>query len=324
MSKLVVVVGATGGQGGSVVRALLDQKEKYRLRGMTRNPEGESAQKLSRQGVDMVKADLNDVASLERAFNGAQIIFAVTDFYETMRQSDILQAANVEYEHGLNLATAASRCASLEHYIWSTLPSAHKVSGGKFFVPHFESKAKVDAFIKSQPRLLEKTTFFWASFFGENILRPTFRPSYAAALGKYVVFLPSSPSTEVAFIADQKTNIGVYVRAIANQGSKTRGKSVFGHVQTMSMNEYYQLWASVSGTTIQVIQVSTADYCALLPNYGLEMSLMLLFWEKYGSAAWSTEGEILTDQDLGITEELVDLQTSIASLDCSSILADRR
>ena len=79
MVKLLVVVGATGGQGGSVIKAFL-QRPEWRLRGLTRNPNGARAKELSSQGVEIVAADINDVKTLSAVFSGAAAIFAVTDF----------------------------------------------------------------------------------------------------------------------------------------------------------------------------------------------------------------------------------------------------
>jgi hypothetical protein len=101
-----------------------------RLQGTTRHLDEVTAQELSKQqSIEMVKADLADTQSLTRAFHNAHIIFAGTDFYETMRDSNSWNATNVEYQRGVNIAIAALSTSTLEHFIWSTLPSAHKVSG---------------------------------------------------------------------------------------------------------------------------------------------------------------------------------------------------
>ena len=83
----------------------------------------------------------------------------------------------VETAQGINLAKAASATPTLKHYIWSTLPNGSKVSGGKYVVPHFEAKNKIDAYIKSDPVLLPKTTFLWVAFFASNIFFPMFTPN---------------------------------------------------------------------------------------------------------------------------------------------------
>lgn len=79
---LLVVLGATGNQGGSVISHFLAQSpQTYRLRGLTRNTSSASAQALTAKGVEMIAADVDDFSSLRRAFDGAEAIFAVTDFW---------------------------------------------------------------------------------------------------------------------------------------------------------------------------------------------------------------------------------------------------
>lgn len=80
MAKLICVIGVTGNQGGSVARRFL-QDPNYRVRGITRNPESEAAKQLANQGVEVVKADLDDVDSLIKAFQGANVIFSVTNYW---------------------------------------------------------------------------------------------------------------------------------------------------------------------------------------------------------------------------------------------------
>ncbi|KIW17545.1 hypothetical protein PV08_04739 [Exophiala spinifera] len=309
---LVVVLGATGGQGGSVIRALRGNP-KYRLRGTTRNVEGTAARELANQGVEVVAAQLDDKASLLRAFRGASIVFAATDFYETMRTSDSWHAMNVEYQRGVNIAEAAVEVPTLQHFIWSTLPSAHKLSQAQFFVPHFEAKAKVDEFIKSKPQLLEKTTFFWVSFFGDNLLKPTFRPLPSGRENHHLLLLPTSPDTRVGFIGDQRTNVGIFISAIIEQRERTLGKYVFGNVETLSWRDYMALWTSVTGKAVQIVEVTAAHYCEMFPNYGMEMISMFFFWNKYPDAAWSGEN-VLSAVDLGINDKLVGLRESLQAL----------
>lgn len=82
----------------------------------------------------------------------------------------ILQAQQTEIEQGIKIANAASRTTSLEHFIWSSLPSADETSSGKFKVPHCDSKAVVDEYIHSKlPELAQKTTFLWVGYYASNI-----------------------------------------------------------------------------------------------------------------------------------------------------------
>lgn len=177
MSKPVaVIIGATGGQGGSVVDSFL-QDGTYQVRGVTRNVNNANAQALHKRGVEVVTANLNDQASLIEAFKGATLIFAVTDFFEPFAAKGPEEAMKVESVQGINLAKAASATPTLKHYIWSTLPNGKKISGGKYVVPHFEAKNQIDAYIKSDPTLLTKTTFVWVTFFASNLFFPMFTPN---------------------------------------------------------------------------------------------------------------------------------------------------
>jgi uncharacterized protein YbjT (DUF2867 family) len=103
MSKLLVVLGATGKQGGSVINSILsdpDAKSTFSLRGITRDTSKPAAQALTAKGVEMVSADLNDKAALGKAFEGAYAVFAVTDYWARMD-------GGLEIQQGKNAADAA-------------------------------------------------------------------------------------------------------------------------------------------------------------------------------------------------------------------------
>lgn len=83
----------------------------------------------------------------------------------------------VEFIQGKNLANAANKAAALEHLIWSTLPNTLKISNGKYPVPHFDAKAKIDDYIKSVPGLFAKTTFLWVTFYASVLRFPMYTPN---------------------------------------------------------------------------------------------------------------------------------------------------
>ena len=130
--KLIAVVGATGQQGGGVVRAL-QARGQFRVRALTRNPD-----KHPELADEVVKADLNLPETLKAAFEGAHGVFLVTNFWE--QGTDELKEATA--------AVRAARDAGVKHFIWSTLPDVEAISGGKFDVPHFTGKAKIDRIVK--------------------------------------------------------------------------------------------------------------------------------------------------------------------------------
>jgi hypothetical protein len=96
----------------------------------------------------------------------------MTNFWESIWTLGIQGAGELEQKQAISLASAASKIPTLEHYIWSTLPHASKISNGKFKVPHLDYKAEVDEYIqKSLPELAEKTTYLWAGWYSSNMVR---------------------------------------------------------------------------------------------------------------------------------------------------------
>jgi len=311
--KIVSVVGATGSQGGSVVKALLKEGI-YTVRGITRNPNGAAAKALAAQGVEVIKADVNDLASLTAAFNGSSAIYAITDFFEPFGKHGPAKAMEIEVKQGTNLAKAASSVSTLEHYIWSTLPNGRKVSGGKFLVPHFESKNKIDDYIRSDASLLAKTTFLWITFYGNNYDFPMFTPIEVPTAGKYIQVQNTPPSTAVKTIGDVSTNVGLFVKAILAQPKLTLpGKFVLAHVEDTTIGDMLQTWAKVQGKVAQYVQVDNATFNAIWPLWAEEMGIMMEFWYEAGEDSWSGEETILTKDDLGI-EGLVGLEKSLVAL----------
>jgi uncharacterized protein YbjT (DUF2867 family) len=180
MSKIIAIVGATGTQGGSIIAAL-ENNPAYKIRALTRNPNSDKAKALASRGVEVVDADVNDEASLVKAFDGTSVVFAVTDFFEPFARVGAETAMDIEYQQGINLARAAAQTASLELYIWSTLPDSRTLSDGKVVVPHFAAKARVDEFSKKDKALLAKTVFLWITFYATNLTYPPFTPFLAVS-----------------------------------------------------------------------------------------------------------------------------------------------
>ena len=150
--KLIAVIGATGQQGGAVVRAL-QAGGKFKVRALSRNPG-----KHRELADEVVEADLNRPETLKAAFAGAHGVFLVTNFWE--KGSD-----------EVTQATAAVRVANdvgVKHLIWSTLPDVEAISGGKFNVPHFTGKAKIDRIVKEAG--FAHHTFVIAPFYYQNLV----------------------------------------------------------------------------------------------------------------------------------------------------------
>jgi uncharacterized protein YbjT (DUF2867 family) len=166
--KVISVVGATGSQGGGLARAILSDPEGgFVCRAVTRNPSSDKAQALKAEGAEIVKADLDDVASLETAFAGAYGAFCVTNFWEHF-------SAEKEKAQAKNMA-AAAKTAGLKHVIWSTLEDTRKLMAPgdkrmpflqeKYRVPHFDAKAEADAFFAGLPVTYLVTSFYWDNLY---------------------------------------------------------------------------------------------------------------------------------------------------------------
>jgi uncharacterized protein YbjT (DUF2867 family) len=168
--KVLAVIGATGLQGGGLVRAILSDKSGgFAARAVTRNVNSEKAKELSNLGAEVVSANLDDVESVKRAFAGAYGAFCVTNFWEHM---------SPEREGAQAKAMAeAAKHAGLKHVIWSTLEDTRKwvplsdtrmpTLMGKYKVPHFDAKGEADDVFR---KLGVPTTFLLTSFYWDNLI----------------------------------------------------------------------------------------------------------------------------------------------------------
>jgi hypothetical protein len=210
-------------------------------------------------------------------------------------------AMKIETAQGINLAKAAAATASLEHYIWSTLPNAREISGGKYLIPHFEGKNQIDKFIKSDEKLLKKTTFLWVTWFASNALFPPFKPTLHATSGKYVLFQPSIPETPVLTIGDQTKNVGPYALAIVQKPEFTLpGKFVLASSESQTIGSLLDIWAKITGKQTEYVQVGLEQFDRFFPGWGLEMGVMMEYWEKFpGMQSWSGV-DLVTARELGL------------------------
>src|SRR5713226_3325729 len=128
VDRTVLVTGATGRQGGAVIRHMLPNG--WKLRALTRNSSSHAAQELARQGVDVVQGDLEDPSSLDRVSRGVYGIYSVQDFWTV--------GAKREVQQGKNLAEAAKK-AGVQHFVYSSVGGAERSTG----IPHWESKWEI-------------------------------------------------------------------------------------------------------------------------------------------------------------------------------------
>lgn len=186
--KTIAVVGATGAQGGGLARAILDDEDGgFALRAITRRPDSDPAKALAARGADVVQADLDDAATVERAFAGAYGAFCLTNFWEHM-------SPQKETTQGRNLAEAA-KAAGIRHAIWSTfedtrnyvpldddrMPTLHD----RYKVPHFDAKAEANGRFTE---LGVPVTFLYTSGYMDNMVGWGWGPQKAEDGSLFVVF----------------------------------------------------------------------------------------------------------------------------------------
>ena len=167
--KIIAVVGATGAQGGGLVRAILaDKSGEFAVRALTRKPDSDKARELAKAGAQVVAADVDDAASMRRAFAGAYGAFCVTAFWEHFSpEKELAQAA---------MMAKAAKEAGVKHVIWSTLEDTRKwvpitdtrmpTLMGKYTVPHFDAKGEADLIFAEVgvPTTCLQTSFYWDNF----------------------------------------------------------------------------------------------------------------------------------------------------------------
>jgi uncharacterized protein YbjT (DUF2867 family) len=168
--KIIAVIGATGAQGGGLVRAILaDRNGPFAVRAITRNPNSDKGQALRAAGAEVVAGDADKPETLSNAFAGAYGAFLITNFWEHF-------SAEREVTQVRNMAQAA-KSAGLKHVIWSTLEDTRKwvpledermpTLQGKYKVPHFDGKGEADQIFRD---LGVPTTFLLTSFYWDNLI----------------------------------------------------------------------------------------------------------------------------------------------------------
>jgi uncharacterized protein YbjT (DUF2867 family) len=214
MSKpIIAVFGATGAQGGGLVRAILDDPSgEFAVRALTRNPESEKAKAFASRGAEVVRADLDDPESVRRAFEGAHGAFCLTNFWEHF-------SAEKEVAQARTMAEAA-RATGIRHAIWSTFEDTREyvpldddrmpTLQGRYKVPHFDGKGEANRYFTE---LGVPTTFLLTSGYFENLIHFGWGPQKAPD-GSLAVVFPTNDA-KIPFIAAEdigKCALGIFKR----------------------------------------------------------------------------------------------------------------
>lgn len=220
--KIIAVVGATGAQGGGLVRAILaDPNGGFSARAITRNVSSDKAQALARAGAEVVAADIDNQASLAAALKGAYGAYFVTFFWEHFSPE--------KEQAEIRTMAAAAKAAGLKHVIWSTLEDSRQwvplsdnrmpTLMGKYKVPHFDAKGESNKFFTEMG---VPTTFLYTSFYWDNLIGFGMGPKKGPD-GKLAFTLPMGDKKLPGMAAE---DIGRCAYGIFRKGSEYIGKSV--------------------------------------------------------------------------------------------------
>jgi len=257
--KTIAVVGATGAQGGGLVRAILaDTERRFVVRAITRDPSSEKGLALAAAGAEVVAGDADEPGSLEAAFAGAQGAFLVTNFWEHMSpEREIAQATAL---------ARATKAAGVEHVVWSTLEDTRTwvplsderlpTLQGKYKVPHFDAKGEADAvFVAEQvPVTWLKVAFYWENFiyFGQG--------PHASPDGSLVLALPLGGGKLPGIAVG---DVGKVVFGIFAKGTSMVGQTVGIAGETLSGPELAAAFATHLGRPVTFYDMPFDDYRAL-------------------------------------------------------------
>jgi uncharacterized protein YbjT (DUF2867 family) len=254
--KTILITGATGKQGGATLRHLA-KRGGFKLRALTRKPDGDAAKALSALGAEVVAGDLNDVASLERAVAGAWGVFAVQNTWEA--------GVEGEEEQGKRLAKVA-RDKGVQHYVYTSVGSANRRTG----IPHFENKVRVEETVKQLK--FPSHVILRPVFFMENLPSPWF-------LNGDKLTTALKPETKLQMVAVD--DIGKFSAAAFAEADKFKGAEIEYAGDAVTMGEAAAAMSELTGKTITYQQIPIAAVRANSEDF----ALMLEWFDAVGYAA---------------------------------------
>jgi len=254
--RVIAVVGATGAQGGGLVRAIAAHPHGvFQARAITRNADSPAAKELRALGAEVVAADIDDEASLRRAFEGAYGAYCVTFFWHHF---------SPEKETGQARAMArAAREMGLQHVIWSTMEDTRRwmplsdtrmpTLHGKYKVPHLDAKGEADAYFTE---LGVPTTFLLTSFYWENFFQPGMAPRREDS-GGLALTLPMG-AAKLPGVAVE--DIGRTAYGILERGAEMIGARIGVAGEHLGGNEMAAAFSAIAGEEVRYDAVEPDAY----------------------------------------------------------------
>lgn len=333
---ILVVVGATGNQGGSVISHFLSlSSSPYALRGLSRDPSSSKSVALAARGVEMVAGNNYEPSSLDAAFTGASVIFCVTDFWAaffdpSQRQKAAASGISIgehcrllEVQQNRNIIDAAAKVSTLERFVFSSMPNTNNISSGKYKnVYHFESKALAEEYGRAaHPNLWEKTTVVYAGLYLENWLdtlgaSALLPPKWNKDRDELVLPL-LGPLSDTPFpLYSAVDDTGALVHAILHADP---GQKVIGVNEWLSIKDIAIILGQVLGKRIEFVQ-GDLGFDLGDPDLTKEMTEMMEFCVEFGYDGASVDKTIVKPADLGVLVHLQPVKEWCAKQDWKSVL----
>ncbi|KAK7428001.1 hypothetical protein QQZ08_005432 [Neonectria magnoliae] len=273
-SKLIVIFGSTGNQGGSVVNSFLDDPV-WRVRAITRNSSSPKAQALATRGAEVVQADIDSPATLSAALEGAHAIFAVSDFWglygdpANRSKAKPGQPLNVwagehETQQLKNVIDAAAKVPTLERFILSSLSNPTKWSKGKYtHVYHFDSKANAEQYGRDKyPELFAKTSVFQAGLFLSNFVLNGITKLVKNADGVVQFIGALDVDNKLPFIAAEEDS-GPIVKALVQEPA---GKNLIAYREWLTLRELAEIFTKATGRKAEAVTVPKGQFGPGVPD----------------------------------------------------------
>jgi uncharacterized protein YbjT (DUF2867 family) len=254
-NRTILVSGATGQQGGAIADELLQAG--WSVRAMTRRPEGDAARALASRGAEVVRADLDDEASLRRALAGAWGALAVQNTWEA--------GVEGEEEQGKRFALVAKE-SGIEHLVYQSVGSAHRTTG----IPHFDNKWRVEETIRSLG--FPSYTIIRPVFFMENLLSPWFKPY----IDQGNLAFGMEPDTRLQMIAVE--DIGKYGFKAFEEHEAMNGREIDIAGDELTGPEMAAVLSEVTGRPIEFYRVPIEE----VRKGSEEFAIMLEWFDRIG------------------------------------------
>ncbi|KAG8859537.1 hypothetical protein FRB96_004421 [Tulasnella sp. 330] len=244
-APLVVVVGATGAQGFSVIKALSESDKPYRLRGLTRDVSKTKSKDLAAQGVEMVAVEPrpDNKDQIVKAFQDADVVFAVT----------VLAMQQMELAEGKMLVDSA-KAANVKLLVWSGLESTSEASGGKYRVPAFDNKNEITKYARASG--IPKVVNVMAPMYFENFMNLSVTPRKQPD-GSYAIFCVCPPESIMPAIYT-KHDYGLFVRKAIEVPNSP--EELYAYGELISWKQIAQELGEGTGKDVKYVHQSDEDF----------------------------------------------------------------